>query len=237
MRRCICAKGSGAPSFHASTSPSSAVPSGNRSPSASISGNGRSSAPLRATTEMFALAAGSAAPGCRPISIRTCHSARFAQVLYRLPRDTPGRTDKARNSTSRVSGPTFRRDQRSPESRRGPPIAHQPGRSRFRGQSAGRRDGPHHQVLRHAHAEFAGDQLVPHEALALVHVAPRRYQPRAAGFVVETGKRQQPLLHPIAERQWRRSAGSGSSSAMVSAKSPTAEMQSLKANPARPLRR
>ena len=80
----------------------------------------------------------------------------------------------------------------------------------------------HHQALRHADTEFAGDQLVPGEALPLVHLAPGLQQPCAARFVIGIAQRQQPLLDPIVQRQRLDAAAGGSSSAMVSAKSPTA---------------
>ncbi len=93
------------------------------------------------------------------------------------------------------------RDEPAPEIGRGLPLAHEPVRDDFRGKAADLGDGAHYQALRDAHAKFAGDELVPDEALALVHLAPRGGQRVAAHGIAGIAQGQQALLHPIMQRQ------------------------------------
>ena len=65
------------------------------------------------------------------------------------------------------------RDQLRPECGGGLPVAHQPVRDNRGVQAADRCHRAHHQALRHTHAKLASYDLVPGEALAFVHFAPR----------------------------------------------------------------
>ena len=64
------------------------------------------------------------------------------------------------------------RDQLAPEIGGGLPLSHEAMGDDFGGDAAGFGDGADHQALRDADAKFAGDELVPGEALAFVHLAP-----------------------------------------------------------------
>ena len=111
----------------------------------------------------------------------------------------------------------------APELGGGLPLAHQAMRHGFGSDAAGFGDGAHHQALRDADAKFAGDQLVPGEALAFVQLAPGldqagggafRHRHRAAGGGAPRSSSE--------AAAWLEASAGGRSSAMVSAKSPTA---------------
>ena len=61
----------------------------------------------------------------------------------------------------------------------------------------------HDELLRHADAEAAGDQLVPDEALGAVELAPGSTMRRALCVLRLLRERQQALLHPLVERARR----------------------------------
>ena len=89
----------------------------------------------------------------------------------------------------------------APEFGGGLPLSHQAMRHGFGRDAAGFGDSANHQALRHADAEFAGDELVPGEALALVQLAPRLDQPAAARFVIGVAQGEQALFDPVVQRQ------------------------------------
>src|SRR5579883_665703 len=101
----------------------------------------------------------------------------------------------------------FGRDEPRPELGRRLPLAHQPVGNGLGREAAGFGERAHNQALRHAHAEFAGDEFIPGETLALVHVAPRGDEPGAAGLVVSVAHREQALLDPPVQRLIARMRG------------------------------
>ena len=128
----------------------------------------------------------------------TCHSRMsprsFDRAFQRIGEEEWIRA--ADIGVARIGGHQLR-----PECGGGLPVAHQAMRDDRGVQAADRRDGAHHQALRHAHAKFAGDDLVPGEALALVHLAPRGNQRSALALVIGVAQRQQALLDPVVQGQ------------------------------------
>ena len=198
MRRCICAKGSGRPSCHGSTSPSSTVPSGNCAPEASISGK-RSVTSSSPRDQRNVRQSRRMSWERMPSHFHsTCHSAR-------APRSSTGALERVgeaeRVGAADIGVLRFGGDERGPEIGRGLPVAHEAVGDGVGVHAAHLGQRAHHQALRNADAPLAGDDLVPGEALGLIHGAPgldERFAPRG---VVLIAQRQQALFDPVMQRQ------------------------------------
>ena len=57
-----------------------------------------------------------------------------------------------------------------------------------------------HEALGNTHAKLAGNDLVPGEALGLVHLAPGPNQRLALGGIVPVAERKQALFDPVVQR-------------------------------------
>ena len=182
MRFCSSANGRGAPSCHATISPSMHVPSGSRAPSAAISGKRSvtSSSP-RDHSHDRRRRARRAARGCRPTSIR--HASRRGgpsvagsafelvreEERIRLARVAASRRPRARSSAQERVRVGLPRDVR---------VADQAVRDGLRVDARVRGERARDEEPRHADAEAAGDQLVQHEPLRSVELVPVADQPR-----------------------------------------------------------
>ena len=89
----------------------------------------------------------------------------------------------------------------APEFGGGLPLSHEAMRHGFRSDAAGFGDRANDQALRDADAKFAGDELVPGEALAFVQLAPRLDQEAAARFVIGVAQGEEALFDPVVKRE------------------------------------
>ncbi len=82
----------------------------------------------------------------------------------------------------------------------GLPVAHQAMGDSFGCDSGETGQRAHHQILRNPDAEFTGDELVPDEALPLVHFEPGVDHGFALAVVAPFAQRQEAFAYPVVQR-------------------------------------
>ena len=207
MRRCSCANGSGRSPAQGSSSPSMTVPSGSSAAGSSTSGN-----------RPFSSSSPRDQRNVRPDRRISCERmpSHFHSAIHsddraeRLDRRFQRIRQEERIGPAHVGVADVLGAEAREELRRGLPVRRSAGgRSLLPGRrspsESARSTRPPDTPTRKA----AGDQLVPHEPLPTVELAPRAQHLLALHRLVLPPQRQKALLHPVAQAPVVRRTGVG----------------------------